>query len=66
MWYDAIKEEMTNKDLIGYKENSGHVIFDVKLSENTDRKHSLWLMAIKWKHLHLSPTAPSCHKTLSK
>ena len=50
MWQDAIKEEMTNnriaferydgdvKDLIGYEQISGHLIFDVKLSENYRRK----------------------------
>lgn len=49
-WQDSLKQEMTNnriaferydgliKDLIGYEEITGHVIFDVKLSENYRRK----------------------------
>ena len=50
MWQDAIAMEMKNcrvafeaydgdiKDLSGYEEISGHLIFDVKLSENFRRK----------------------------
>lgn len=50
LWQDAISMEMKNcrvafesytgdiKDLVGYEEISGHLIFDVKLSENFRRK----------------------------
>ena len=50
LWQDAVKEEMTNnriaferyngeiKDLVGYEQITGHIIFDVKLSENYRRK----------------------------
>jgi len=50
LWQDAIKEEMKNnrvafetyngkiEDLVGYKEITGHVVYDVKLAENFRRK----------------------------
>ena len=50
LWQDSIKLEMKNnradfqthdgdtKDLVGYEEISGHIIFDIKLSENFRRK----------------------------
>ena len=50
MWHDAITMEMKNnrvafqtftgdvKDLVGYEEITGHIIFDIKLSENFRRK----------------------------
>ena len=49
-WQNAVKEEMTNnrigferyegdiKDLVGYEEITGHLIFSIKLSENYRRK----------------------------
>ena len=54
LWKDSIAKEMTNnciaferfdgavKDLIGYEESTGHLIFDIKLSENFRRKSCFW------------------------
>jgi len=56
LWQDTISMEMKNnriafedfdgkiQDLKGYEQISGHLIFDVKLSENFRRKQGLWPM----------------------